>query len=169
MFGLFIFLFTVVPAAELYLLFKVGAQIGGLNTILIILFTGVLGASLAKSQGIQILHKIQSSASRGELPADHIIQGLMVFAGGLLLLTPGFITDVLGFSFVLPGPRHLLLSLVKKMIQQSIDKGQFQFYAFKQNNNGKESGFYSYSQYEYNNSNHDRDDNVIEVEFREKE
>jgi UPF0716 protein FxsA len=186
MLPLLILLFTVVPALELYLLFAIGAKIGGLNTILVIITTGILGAALAKSQGLQILRNIQDQANRGELPGDQIIQGLMVFAGGLLLLTPGFMTDVIGFSLVLPGTRHLLMVLVKKMLHNSIQNGNFQVFGMgggmggsSQGTSGN-NGFYSYSTYTYTNSNGPEnfsrtestvvdDDNVVEVEFTKKE
>ncbi|MBT4792097.1 MAG: FxsA family protein [Halobacteriovoraceae bacterium] len=130
MFGLLVILFTVVPAIEIYLLFKIGAQIGGGNTFLIIIVTGILGASLAKSQGLSILNKIQNDVNKGALPGNHIIQGLMVFAGGLLLLTPGFMTDIIGFALVLPGTRHLLLVWVKKMIERAMKSGNLNFQNF---------------------------------------
>lgn len=182
MLGLFIFLFTIVPALELYLLFAIGAKIGGLNTILVIITTGIVGATLAKSQGLQILRNIQDQANRGELPGDQIIQGLMVFAGGLLLMTPGFMTDVIGFSLVLPGTRHLLMAIVKKLVHSSIQNGNFHIYGMggrTQTTSGN-NGFYSYSTYTYTNSEGPQgfseqtgsqvdDSNVVEVEFTKKE
>lgn len=174
MFGILFLLFTLLPALELYLLFKIGAQIGGLNTILIIILTGALGAILAKSQGLQILYNIQKKADQGELPGDQIIQGFMVLAGGLLLLTPGFLTDIFGFSLVLPGSRHILLMFVRKLIYRSIRSGNVKFYHFGQQgkNQGESSEFYSYSKYNYTDENSpssEDDSNVIEVEFTKKD
>lgn len=142
MFAPLFLLFTVVPALELYLLFKVGGVIGGFNTILLIIATGIVGAALAKSQGLSILAKIQQQMNRGEVPADQIVQGLMVFAGGLLLLTPGIMTDIFGFSLVLPGTRHILMVFVKRAIEESIKKGNFQFQTFGMNQGGRSSSFY---------------------------
>lgn len=144
MFPILVLLFTVIPAIEIFLLFQIGAMIGGINTLLVVISTGIIGASLAKSQGIQILSKIQENTSRGELPADQIIQGLMVFAGGLLLLTPGFATDFFGLSLVMPGTRHLLMIWVKKAIQKAMASGNFQFQSFGSSSKGT-GGFYSYS------------------------
>ena len=143
MFGILVFLFTVVPAVEIFLLFKIGGQIGGFNTFLIVILTGIVGASLAKTQGLSILLKIQERTNQGELPGDQIIQGLMVFAGGLLLLTPGFATDILGFSLVMPGTRHLLLIWVRKMVEKAMVNGNFQFKTFNAGSRG--GGFYSYT------------------------
>lgn len=116
-------LFTCVPALELYLLFKVGAQLGALNTILIIIVTGVLGASLAKSQGLELLMKIQNELNKGEIPAGQLLQGFLVMGGGLLLLTPGFVTDILGFSMVLPGTRTIIAMFLTKFFAGQIKKG----------------------------------------------
>lgn len=129
MFSVLVLLFTVIPALEIYLLFKMGGEFGALNTIWFVIATGVIGASLAKSQGLAILQKIQAEMQNGGVPGKQIIQGLMIFAGGLLLLTPGFITDFTGFCLVMPGPRHLLMVFVSKMLEKAIKNGNFQFQA----------------------------------------
>lgn len=120
MFLVLVFLFTLIPAVEIFLLFQVGSQIGGLNTFFVVLATGILGATLARSQGLSILKRMQKDMGSGSLPGDQIIQGLMVFAGGLLLLTPGFMTDIFGFLLVLPGSRHFLMIVVKHFMENSI-------------------------------------------------
>jgi UPF0716 protein FxsA len=99
MFGILILLFTLVPALEFYLLFSIGSEIGAANTFGIIILTGVVGAALAKMQGLAILGKLQSELNQGKMPAAEIAHGFIVFGGGLLLLTPGFMTDVLGFWY----------------------------------------------------------------------
>lgn len=116
-------LFTIVPAVELYLLFKVGAVIGGLNAILLIILTGFVGANLARSQGLSILSRIQEKTAQGKTPGDELIEGFMIFAGGLLLLTPGILTDVLGFSLVFPLTRIFLRTLVKTYFERAIQNG----------------------------------------------
>ncbi len=161
MFSILVLLFTVVPALEIFLLFKIGSEIGGFNTFMIVIITGILGAALAKSQGLMILQNLQQEMQKGELPANHIIQGLMVFAGGLLLLTPGFVTDILGFSLVLPGTRHLLMLWVKRLIGKAIQNGNVQFYSFSQHSY-RQDGFSSHK----NKSN--KDNNIIEAEFKHK-
>jgi UPF0716 protein FxsA len=146
MFPILVLLFTVVPAIEIFLLFKIGGEIGGINTLFVIISTGIIGASLAKSQGLQILMKIQESTQRGEVPGSQIIQGLMVFAGGLLLLTPGFLTDIFGFSLVMPGTRHLLMIWVKKMIEKGMKSGNMNFQSFGQGGRGGAQYTYTSSQ-----------------------
>lgn len=145
MFPILLLLFTVVPAIEIYLLFSIGGQIGGGNTFLLVLVTGVIGAALARSQGAALLAKIQGELSQGRVPANSFIHGLLVFGGGLLLLTPGFLTDILGLSMVLPLTRHLWSMYLRKFFLSSIQSGNMQFYSFK---NG--GGFSSYKGNAYN-------------------
>lgn len=123
-----IFLFTAVPIFELWLLFKAGGEIGILNTVGIVFITGVVGAALAKKQGFVLMNQVRGEMESGQVPADSLIHGFMVLAGGLLLLTPGFVTDALGFSMVLPGPRHFFVVLFKKWIVSKIAKGSVKFY-----------------------------------------
>ncbi|MCB0420221.1 MAG: FxsA family protein [Bdellovibrionales bacterium] len=127
MFLYLVILFTVVPAVELYLLITVGQQIGVLETIWIILLTGVIGAALAKSQGRSLLIDIQRELHQGQIPANKLIQGMLVFAGGLLLLTPGFITDALGLSMVIPITRIPFALFLKYQFQKMLAKGTMKF------------------------------------------
>ncbi len=131
MFGALLLLFTVVPALEIYLMFKISDEIGGLNTIAVIIITGIIGASLAKAQGLAVLGKIQNELSSGQIPASQITHALLVFGGGLLLLTPGFITDLLGLSMVFPGSRHIIAAYLKRFFAKSIQKGTTQFHFYK--------------------------------------
>lgn len=172
MFGLLILLFTLIPALEIYLLIQVGGVIGGLNTILIVVVTGIVGATLAKAQGLAVLYKIQNDLSQGQIPTDQILHGLLVFGGGLLLLTPGFITDILGFSMVIPGTRHLIATALKQYFQNGIKNGNIRFTNFGQGQSGfKSYTFYSSSQSPFEESTNTEfisDENVIEAEFKEK-
>jgi len=101
-----IILFTAIPLIELFILIKAGSIIGAPITILIVLVTGVAGASLARQQGFKIIQKIQTTMAKGAMPGNEMVQGVLVFAGGLMLLTPGFITDILGFSLLIPFSRQ---------------------------------------------------------------
>lgn len=123
---IFLFLcFTVLPALELYLLFKVGSLIGGLETIAVILVTGILGAAAAKSQGERLLWRIQQKLQEGELPADSMIEGFIIFAGGLLLVTPGFVTDAMGLAALFPWSRRVFLQLFRLYLAKKVKQGQF--------------------------------------------
>ena len=125
MFFQLVVLFTLVPLVELYILIKVGGMIGALNTILIIAATGVLGAALAKSQGLQVMQKINRSAEQGRFPAQELMDGLFILLGGFTLLTPGFITDLLGLSMLFPPTRSLYKRLFKRMIQNKMETGEW--------------------------------------------
>lgn len=142
MFGLLFILFTAVPAMEIFLLFEIGGKIGALNTFAVVILTGIYGAYLAKSQGMAVLARIQNELNQGKMPGDAIVHGLLVFGGGLLLLTPGFLTDVLGFSMVMPGPRHIIAKFLKDFFERSIQNGSTQFHFYSSGMKG--GNFYRY-------------------------
>ena len=137
MFGYLILLFTLVPAIELMLLIEVGGAIGAGNTILIIVFTGVLGAYLARLQGFLVFQKIQNDLNRGVMPNSEMIDGLMILVGGIVLLTPGFITDALGFLLLIPWTRLLIKKWFTKRFESMIARGQISTSApFSKKNDG---------------------------------
>lgn len=109
-----VILFATVPLIELALLIKVGGLIGIIPTIIIVGFTGVIGVSLARNQGYKVVEKIKRSLEMGQMPTDDLIGGLLILIGGVMLLTPGLITDVTGFSLILPGSRHFFVRFAKR-------------------------------------------------------
>jgi len=118
-------LFILVPAIELYLLVEVGGVIGTLNTILLIVGTGALGWSLIKYQGISTMHRIRSQLGQGEVPAVEMVSGLVLLGSALLLLTPGFITDGVGFAMLVPPLRRLVAArLVTKYKSRVVRRGE---------------------------------------------
>ena len=119
MFRLF-FLFTVVPATELWILFQLTDRIGFFETIWLIIITGMLGAAMAKREGVKVIHDLQSSLQKGEQPGAKIIEGLLVLVGGLLLITPGVMTDIFGFSLIFPFTRRRLAPLIQKAATQQM-------------------------------------------------
>ncbi|MGB6679892.1 MAG: FxsA family protein [Candidatus Bathyarchaeia archaeon] len=128
MFFKFFILFTIIPIAELYLLIKIGGMIGAFNTVLIILFTAVIGAYLAKTQGFVVIRKINQALNEGRLPAQELMDGLFVLLGGFTLLTPGFLTDLIGISMLFPFTRILYIKLAVQIIQNKIETGQWRIY-----------------------------------------
>ena len=124
MFGYLILLFTLVPAVELMLLIEIGGTIGAGNTILIIILTGVLGAYLARLQGFLLFQKIQSNLNQGIMPNAEMLDGLMILVGGIVLLTPGFITDLFGFLLLIPWTRSLIKMLFSRKFESMIARGQ---------------------------------------------
>jgi len=134
MFGYLLMLFTLVPALELYVLLKVGAILGAGTTLLILLSTGIAGASLARWQGLAILEKTQNEINRGMMPSTQLMDGLMILAAGILLLTPGFITDILGILLLIPWCRSLFKFWLKRKFERMIQSGQvvhFQGHSFR--------------------------------------
>ena len=117
MFNLLILLFIFTPLIEIYLLITIGSEIGALPTIALILFTAGLGVTLLRIQGFMTLTKIRQNMDRGELPAEAMLEGLMLLIAGALLLTPGFFTDAIGFVCLIPSFRSKLArSVLKKVI-----------------------------------------------------
>ena len=113
-------IFIVIPLIELVILIKVGSYIGIWPTVLIVVLTGILGAALARHQGFMIINRIKNDINSGRVPAQELIDGLMVLVGGIVLLTPGFLTDIFGFLLLIPHTR----SVFKRIL-----KGHFQKYA----------------------------------------
>jgi UPF0716 protein FxsA len=102
-------LFILIPLLEIYLLIEVGSIIGGLNTVLLIVFTAVLGAFLLRVQGFSTMHRVQATLARGEIPALEVLSGMVLLVSGALLLTPGFFTDAVGFLGLVPPLRSKLI------------------------------------------------------------
>lgn len=115
-------IFVIVPIVELYILIEAGRIIGLGATLGLIVLTGMAGAWLARSQGVEILRRIQAETAQGQMPAGTLIDGALILVGGLLLLTPGFFTDALGFSFLIPITRDLwrkgLTAWLEKQVRQ---------------------------------------------------
>lgn len=105
----FLILFIVLPILEIWLLIAVGDEIGALPTIGLVLLTAVVGVALLRRQGISTLMRAQDKMRAGEVPAREMAEGIFLAVGGVLLLTPGFITDTLGFICLIPGLRQLVL------------------------------------------------------------
>jgi len=120
-------LFVIIPVTELYILIEVGKKIGSLTTIGVIILTGIIGAYLVKSQGFMILRKIQNDLNEGIMPGDSLIQGAIILAGGILLLTPGFVTDILGFILLMPVSRNILKKYLLKWLKGKIKEGNFYY------------------------------------------
>ena len=125
-FSFFLLLLVTVPVVEIYFLIQVGSVIGAFPTVLLIVFTAVLGVYLFKLQGMTTLQRVQASLSRGEIPALDMLEGVMLLLSAALLLTPGFVTDVLGFICLVPVLRtRLALALLGSQFINSTT-GSFQ-------------------------------------------
>jgi UPF0716 protein FxsA len=118
----------VVPALEIGILIYSGKLIGVIPTVLLIILTGVIGAYLAKQQGLYTLKKAQQELRYGNIPGDAIIDGLCILVGGVVLLTPGFITDTIGFLLLFPATRKVMKPLIHKFIKHFIDQNRITIY-----------------------------------------
>ncbi|MBO6849520.1 MAG: FxsA family protein [Marinobacter sp.] len=125
----FLFLFIIMPIAEMVVLIKVGGVIGVLNTVGLVLLTAVVGAWLLRQQGLATLLRANQRLNSGELPAKEVAEGLILAVGGALLLTPGFITDTIGFLCLLPGTRHWFVAQAMKRLVMSGQSSSFHFRA----------------------------------------
>jgi len=112
MFLRLLLLFTLVPLLELFLLVKLGTVIGIGATVLIVISTGVLGAWLARRQGLGVLRRLSEDINEGRIPANTLIDGLLILVAGAVLLTPGLITDALGFFLLVPQGRAVVRRIV---------------------------------------------------------
>jgi UPF0716 protein FxsA len=113
--------FTLIPFIEIYLLIKIGAQVGAFNTILIVILTGLLGASLARLEGIKTMTKVRESMNRGELPAEEMLDAVLIFTAGIVLLTPGFITDLTGLIILVPKARYWFKRWLRKKFDEWLE------------------------------------------------
>ena len=114
--------FTLVPFIEIYLLIKIGGQIGAFNTILIVILTGLLGASLARLEGIKTMTKVRDNLNRGDLPAEEMLDAMLIFVAGVVLLTPGFITDLTGLALLVPKLRYWFKRWLRHKFDEWLDK-----------------------------------------------
>ncbi|MCG6886019.1 MAG: FxsA family protein [Proteobacteria bacterium] len=119
MFRYLLLLFLLVPLVEIYFLIKVGDVIGAGWTVFLVVFTAVLGVWLLRVQGISTVYKVQATLEQGELPATAILEGMLLLVAGALLLTPGFVTDTIGFLLLIPPLRARLAGwmLLKGVLQ----------------------------------------------------
>ncbi len=111
---IFLLLFVGAPLVELYFLIEVGSVIGTLPTILMSIFTAVLGGALVRMQGMSVLLRVQQNLAKGQAPAFEMMEGALLMVSGLLLLLPGFITDAFGFMMLVPPVRKAFILAVLK-------------------------------------------------------
>ena len=116
--------FTLIPFFEIYLLIKIGYYLGAFNTVLVVIVTGLLGAYLAKLQGIRTMTRVRESLNRGELPAEQMLDAVLIFVAGIVLLTPGFITDLAGIAILIPNTRFWFKRWLRKKFDQWISENR---------------------------------------------
>lgn len=117
-------LFTLVPLLEIWILIELGAIIGSWTTILLIASTGFVGVFLARSQGFAVLYRMRMDMEAGLVPADQLFDGACILIGGALLLTPGLLTDLLGFSLLIPQTRVFFKSAAYRYFNRRQSEGK---------------------------------------------
>lgn len=144
-------LFVIMPVLEMWVLIEVGSQIGALTTIGLVLLTAMLGLALLRQQGVSTVMRANQRMQSGQLPAQEMVEGIFLAVGGALLLTPGFVTDAIGFACLIPGLRQILIGrLLKKAIFRATAGGA----GFYQSSRGFSAGQHS-------------NDDIIEGEYRQ--
>ena len=122
--GRLVLLFIVVPAVELALLIELGDRLGTLPTLTLIAVTGVVGAFLARRQGLAVVARVQEQIRLGQVPAGSMAHGVMILLAAALLMTPGILTDALGFLLLVPHFRSFLKELLHKRIRKAMGENR---------------------------------------------
>ena len=117
-------IFILVPILEMALLIRLGQLLGFWPTIGLVIATGAIGALLAKSQGLRVLSAIQADLASGRPPASRLVDGFLILLGGVLLLTPGLITDTAGFLLLLPFTRSRMKESLRRRFEKMVRSGQ---------------------------------------------
>ena len=121
MFAKLLLLFILVPVAELAIFITLGEKIGLFATLGIIILTAFIGAYLPKSQGLKALNNYQQALAQVKLPHEEVMDGLMILIAGAVLLTPGFLTDAIGFSLLIPPFRKVVKAIIKDRLKGRVD------------------------------------------------
>jgi len=120
--------FILVPLIEMFLLIKIGQELGVWATLVLVVGLGVLGFSLVKKQGLYVFHKVRSELASGKLPADTFLDGALILAGGLLLITPGVLTASIGLILMFPTIRRPVRQVLKVWLANQLQSGKWQFH-----------------------------------------
>tara|TARA_R110000772_G_scaffold267492_1_gene391692 strand:+ start:912 stop:1415 length:504 start_codon:yes stop_codon:yes gene_type:complete len=153
--GKLFLLFVLLPIVEISLLISVGEQIGGWNTVAIVIATALVGSYIVRQQGLTTLIHAQQKMQQGTIPGQEVAEGLLLVIAGVMLVTPGFVTDALGFLFCLPMTRPLIAKgLLAKLSVQVVNQAQ--------------GGFSGQSAQGFGRSDSNNDD-IIEGEYERKD
>ena len=148
----FFLLFIGLAVAEIYVLISVGGLIGTLPTIGLILLTGIIGVAMLKQQGFSVFARLQEKMRQGQAPAQEMVEGVLLIIAGAFLITPGFVTDTIGFLWLIPQTREYFAKLL-------ISKGMFKV----QSMNG--GGFHQGGQDPFGQPRQHQDDNTVDGEY----
>lgn len=113
-------IFIIIPLIEIALLLKISAYIGIWMTLVVVIGTAILGASLTHHEGLKTWGRLQQKLGKGILPDEELLDGLMILVAGAVLLTPGFVTDITGFFLLIPTTRRLVKFWVRRIFSQRL-------------------------------------------------
>ncbi|MFW5735472.1 MAG: FxsA family protein [Oceanidesulfovibrio sp.] len=122
--------FTLIPLIELYLLITVGSYIGAAPTILIVILTGAAGAWLARRQGMSTMLSMRERLNSGQMPAEEMIDAFLILVAGVVLLTPGFMTDICGIILLIPPARQAIKRWLRRKFDTWIRQGHIEIRHF---------------------------------------
>lgn len=122
--------FTLIPVIELYLLIQLGTVIGGLNTILLVILTGFAGAWLARMEGLNTMLKVRQNLNQGIMPAEELMDALIILIAGLVLITPGLMTDVGGLMLLWPYTRNRFKRFLRRKFDEMNARGDINITRF---------------------------------------
>ena len=123
MLGKLFLLFTIVPTVELYLLIQIGKQVGAPETIAFVIIMGILGAVLARAEGLRVLRAWRDALAVGRTPEDGVASGALILLAGVLMITPGVLTDVAGLLLLLPFVRRPVARYVTRRLERAVAAG----------------------------------------------
>jgi UPF0716 protein FxsA len=123
-FTLLLLAFILLPLVELAILMEIGRRLGTLPTIALVVLTGALGAFLAKQQGLGVLRRIRADMQAGRMPGPAIVDGVLILLAGAVLITPGVLTDVVGFLCLVPATRAAIRASLWRAIERRVGDGR---------------------------------------------
>ena len=121
--------FTVLVVTEISLLVTLHDHLGFIQTVLLVVATGILGGSLARQQGLALLWRIRQQSSTGQMPADALLDGALILVAGAVLITPGVLTDAMGFALLVPPVRSVIKRWIKRWFARRMEVQAAQFKA----------------------------------------
>ena len=122
--------FTLIPVAELYLLIHLGGIIGGLNTVILVILTGFIGAYLARMEGLNTMIKVRQNLNQGLMPAEDLLDAFIILIAGLVLITPGLLTDTTGLLLLWPPTRNKFKRFLRKKFDEMAANGSINITRF---------------------------------------
>jgi UPF0716 protein FxsA len=123
MIGRLLFLFIFVPLLELYILIKIGGALGAFQTVALVVLTALLGVVLVRFEGLRTLQQIRQSLAQGIVPAEEMVDGVLIFVGGILLITPGVLTDLFALVLLVPFTRTIFKRWLRRRFDRMVAAG----------------------------------------------